>query len=74
MKIDVQGKDLEVLKGAKQTILKNKMPILFEYEELFENVYEYKFKDFENFIDEINYKIQLKSGHDYLILPNLDST
>ena len=71
MKIDVQGKDLEVLKGAKQTILKNKMPILFEYEELFENVYVYKFKDFENFIDEINYKIQLKSRNDYLILPKI---
>tara|TARA_B100000900_G_scaffold381236_1_gene367532 strand:- start:435 stop:1271 length:837 start_codon:yes stop_codon:yes gene_type:complete len=71
MKIDVQGKDLEVLKGAKQTILKNKMPILFEYEELFENVYGYKFKDFENFIDKINYKIQIKSGPDYLILPKI---
>ena len=80
MKIDVQGKDLEVLKGAKQTILKNKMPILFEYEESFENVYGYKFKDFKNFIDEINYKIQLKSGNDllntendYLIIPKLNN-
>ena len=71
MKIDVQGKDLEVLKGAEQTILKNKMPILFEYEKLFENVYGYKFKDFENFIDKINYKIQLKSESDYLILPKI---
>lgn len=71
MKIDVQGKDLDVLKGAKQTILKNKMPILFEYEKIFENVYGYKFKDFENFIYEINYKIQLKSGQDYLILPKI---
>ena len=69
MKIDVQGKDLEVLKGAKQTILKNKMPIIFEYEDFFEKVYGYKFKDFSNFIDEINYKIHLKSGNNYLILP-----
>ena len=73
MKIDVQGMDLEVLKGAKQTILKNKMPIIFEYEEVYKNVYGYKFKDFENFIDEINYKIQLKSGSDYLILPKLNN-
>jgi len=71
IKIDVQGKDLEVLKGAKQTILKNKVPVLFEYEKLFENTYGYKFKDFENFIDEINYKIHLKSGNDYLILPKI---
>ena len=69
MKIDIQGKDLDALKGAKQTILKNKMPILFEYEVMFENVYGYNFNDFEDFINEINYKIHLKSNTDYLILP-----
>ena len=69
MKIDVQGRDLDVLKGSKETILKNKMPILFEYEKLFENTYNYTFKDFEEFIQSINYKIHLKSGNDYLILP-----
>ena len=36
MKIDIQGKDLDALKGAKKTILNNKMPILFEYEKTFE--------------------------------------
>jgi len=56
-KIDVQGYDLNVLKGAKNTILKHKMPIMFEYEKDFENEFNYSFKDFENFIDEIDYKI-----------------
>ena len=33
------------------------MPIMFEYEKDFENEFNYSFKDFENFIDEIDYKI-----------------
>jgi FkbM family methyltransferase len=56
-KIDVQGYDLNVLKGAKSTILKHKMPIMFEYEKDFENEYKYSFNSFENFINGINYKI-----------------
>ena len=35
MKIDVQGMDYKVLMGAKNTIEKNKMAIIFEYD-LFE--------------------------------------
>tara|TARA_B100000965_G_C19520474_1_gene726276 strand:+ start:560 stop:1297 length:738 start_codon:yes stop_codon:yes gene_type:complete len=69
MKIDVQGRDLFVLKGAKSTILKHKMPIIFEYEEEFENVFNFNFDDFVKFIKEINYKIHLKFENNYLILP-----
>ena len=36
MKIDVQGYDLKVLKGAEKTIKKNKMPIIIEYSKEFE--------------------------------------
>ncbi|WP_440680284.1 FkbM family methyltransferase [Candidatus Pelagibacter sp. HIMB1517] len=68
-KIDVQGMDLKVMRGAKQTILKNKMPIIFEYEEIFEKKYNYSFSDFENFIHEINYKIFKEFDNNYLILP-----
>ena len=60
MKIDVQGYDLEVLKGAKQTIKKFQMPIIFEYEKDFEKNLNYNFKDFLNFIDSIDYKISSK--------------
>ena len=69
-KIDVQGYDLNVLKGSKNTILKHKMPIMFEYEKDFENDFTYSFNDFENFIDEINYKI-IKDfdGKNFLIKP-----
>ena len=70
MKIDVQGYDLEALKGAEKTINKYKMPIIFEYEEKFEKDFNYTFKDFENFIYKINYKIVTKIDNiNYLILP-----
>jgi len=70
MKIDVQGYDLEALKGAEQTILKHKMPIIFEYEEKFANEFNYTFDDFKEFIEKINYKIYIKVDEiNYLILP-----
>ena len=70
MKIDVQGYDLEVLKGAKKTINLHQMAIIFEYEKDFEKDFNYTFKNFVEFIDEINYKIHLKiDSSNYLILP-----
>ena len=70
MKIDVQGYDLEVLKGSKNTIIKQQMPIIFEYEEDFAKDFNYTFRNFENFIDEINYKISIQiDKSNYLILP-----
>tara|TARA_B100001063_G_scaffold13598_1_gene10596 strand:+ start:333 stop:1088 length:756 start_codon:yes stop_codon:yes gene_type:complete len=70
MKIDVQGYDLEVLKGSEKTILKHKMPIVFEYEEKFAKEFNYTFKDFEDFIKKINYKIETKiDAINYLIIP-----
>ena len=70
MKIDVQGYDLEVLKGSKKTIIKHQMPIIFEYEEDFAKNFNYTFESFENFIDEINYKISIQiDKSNYLILP-----
>jgi len=70
MKIDVQGYDLEVLKGSKKTILKQQMPIIFEYEEDFAKEFNYTFKSFENFINEINYKISIQiDKSNYLIEP-----
>lgn len=70
MKIDIQGYDLEALKGAEKTILKHKMPIIFEYEEKFGNEFNYSFKDFEDFISKINYKIKTKIDEiNYLIIP-----
>ncbi len=70
MKIDVQGWDLKVLKGSSKTILKHKMPIIFEYEEQFENKMNYQFEDFVNFIKKINYKFVTVVNNNFLIVPN----
>jgi len=70
MKIDVQGHDLEVLKGAKQTILKYKMPIIVEYEKFFENKYKYNFLDFSNFAEEIDYQMSKLNEDNYLLTPH----
>jgi FkbM family methyltransferase len=71
IKIDVQGYDLEVLKGAKNTILKGQMPVIFEYEKDFEHDFNYTFNSFEKFIYEIDYKIEKRIDEsNYLIIPN----
>jgi hypothetical protein len=70
MKIDIQGYDLMALKGSIKTILKHKMPIIFEYTPEFSEELKYTFADFETFIDEINYYVVKKIDYyNYLILP-----
>lgn len=70
MKVDVQGLDLDVLRGAKNTIKYHRMPIIFEYESIFENIYDYKFDDIEKILNEINYEVKTKIGNDFLIVPS----
>ncbi len=69
MKIDVQGMDYKVLVGAKKTIKKNRMPIIFEYEDLFEKKFDYNFEMFVNFVKEIDYKFNTVIKQNFLILP-----
>jgi len=70
MKIDIQGYDLMALKGSIKTILKHKMPIIFEYTPEFSEELKYTFADFENFINKINYYVVKKIDYyNYLILP-----
>ena len=73
MKIDVQGYDLKVLKGAKKTIMKNKMPIIVEYSEEFENKFDYIFSDFLKILKEINYKIKKKISEANYLIVNVDN-
>jgi hypothetical protein len=56
MKVDVQGCDLFAMQGASETIKKHKMPILFEFEQRFQNEYKTDFQDYVNFVDSIGYK------------------
>jgi FkbM family methyltransferase len=71
MKVDVQGSDLFAMQGAKETIMRNRMPIIFEFEEQFQKDFGTTFTDYMRFVDEeIGYKvIEVIYGINYLIIP-----
>lgn len=71
MKVDIQGSDIFAMQGARETILKNKMPILFEYEEQFQDEFKTSFNDYVEFVRSINYRfVSISKGINYLIVPN----
>jgi FkbM family methyltransferase len=70
MKVDVQGSDLAAMQGTVETIRRFRMPIVFEYEVLLEERFQYKFEDYLAFVDRIGYRIEkVINGCNYLILP-----
>jgi FkbM family methyltransferase len=70
MKIDVQGSDLFVMQGAVKTIKKYKMPIIFEFEHLFQDDFDLSFQEYVDFVSSINYRFErVVNGQNYLILP-----
>lgn len=70
MKIDVQGGDLLALKGAAKTIAKHRMPIIFEYEYLFEDELNLSFQDYVDFVLGSGYYFaKIINGHNFLVLP-----
>lgn len=70
MKIDIQGGDLFALRGAVRTIAKYRMPIIFEYEYLFEDELGLSFQEYVDFVRSIDYKFaKVIGGQNYLILP-----
>lgn len=69
-KIDVEGMDFEVLKGARKTIKKHKMPIIFEYSKEYEKLYNFNFLKVIRFIKSIDYKIKRINKTNYLLMPN----
>lgn len=70
IKIDIQGSDLAAMHGAVNTIAKYKMPIIFEFEEQFQQEFNTSFQDYVEFVNDIGYKF-LKTVQDinYLIVP-----
>jgi len=71
IKVDIQGSDLFALQGAKETILKNKPHIIFEYEEQFQDEFKTSFNDYVEFVKSINYKfVKTYMDINYLIAPN----
>lgn len=74
-KIDTQGCDLFVLRGARATILRHQMPILFEYEQEFQDEFGTTFEDYCNFVKSINYRIkEVVDRINYLIVPDTTKT
>ena len=70
MKVDIQGSDLFAMQGAVETIRKNKMPILFEFEQQFQDEFKTSFQDYVDFVDSIEYKFEkVIMGINYLIVP-----
>lgn len=71
MKVDVQGSDLFAMQGAIKTINKNRMPILFEFEYLFQDEFKLSFQDYVDFVRSIHYKFErVINGQNYLIVPD----
>ena len=69
MKVDVQGWDLKVLNGSINTIKKNRMPIIFEYEQVLERKMNYTLDDFINFFKRIDYKFITSENNNFLVIP-----
>lgn len=70
MKVDVQGCDLFAMQGAVRTIAKYKMPILFEFEQQFQDQYGTDFEDYVSLVHSIGYRFaETVMGINYLILP-----
>ncbi len=70
IKTDIQGGDLFALQGARKTIDKYRMPILFEYEYCFEPAPHLGFQKYVDFVKEIGYVFtRVIMGQNYLILP-----
>ena len=70
LKVDIQGSDLFGLQGAVDTIRRDRMPILFEYEPLLQDQFRTSLDDYLAFVEQIDYRVErVINGINYLILP-----
>ena len=73
MKVDIKGSDLFALRGAVETIKRNRMPIIFEFEQQFQAEFGTSFQDYVDFVDSISYRFEKlvlePESINYLIVP-----
>jgi len=70
IKIDCQGYDFKVMKGAKGTIEKYKPVIVFEWEEDMSSDFGDTIEDVLEFYSELNYKVNKIEKDDWIAIPN----
>lgn len=70
MKVDIEGADIFALRGARETIMKNRMPIIFEYTQHMQSDFNSSLHDYIEFARSINYRFhEIVLGINFLILP-----
>lgn len=73
IKVDAQGSDLNILKGAINTIKRHRPVVIFEFETTFENLFHQSLDEYKNFMIDLDYTVTL-AGHvdhqNYLCIPN----
>ncbi len=67
IKIDVEGADINVLDGAKNTIKKNKPFIIIEFSKYILKNEKFNYEYLSNFLNVINYEIYSKNGDKYSV-------
>lgn len=58
LKVDVQGADLMVLRGARCLIKRHRMPIVLEFEESFQEQFGTSLRNYMDFFDLIDYRVE----------------
>jgi FkbM family methyltransferase len=69
IKIDVEGNEFDVIKGATKTIQRNKPIIEFEYNGLAKTLCNVEYSDIELYLNSIGYVFDKKFDHNYFFKP-----
>jgi|TARA_B100000085_G_scaffold155455_1_gene141220 FkbM family methyltransferase len=70
IKVDCQGYDLKVMRGAKETIEKHRPVVVFEWEDDMSSDFNDTIEDVLAFYSELNYKVNKIEKDDWIAIPN----
>jgi FkbM family methyltransferase len=70
VKIDVQGSDLFVLRGARKLLARDRPAVVFEFEQQFQDEFKTSFQDYVDLVRELDYRFRdVILGINFLIVP-----